>query len=515
MRPRLISAMLMWCWFLRSRGDAPKHAVPPLARRCAFRATTIATVIPGSSARAEMRLIRLSRVVSRLWFLRSRGDAPAVDGRSDAPGGGLCSRGDAPTTLFDVSGLSWVPPLARRCAARGLLVTAWSYGSSARAEMRLGVSCKRLCAWLFLRSRGDAPYLSIAVLNFFTGSSARAEMRPPWRAEARCDPSVGMCDAFRSSLIMPQARSAERQAEQCHGPKEPNERMSLRTSHHASSASTDDATGNLGSVQMCIELRRGIRRRTARVGPSGVKRSSIEGDAAVRAWADHRAGGGAHPLFDMAHRPRPSRAFEFGGRRRTCRRIPYCVVSRGTWSMAGPEIDIRSRPNEVHAGRDEHIYRDGAHELVVNPELTPGPIGELQERRPSRVSWSDPHRVIERTQHEGGTGEGSMGGRDDHRKGSLRADRWTTEAERQHLGAGRKAAKDEEIRMFIAQELFGFTSRKQRHDHGLALSVFVGIVGKHDRPNGCSKSLNHSVDSRGGMGTPSQPGQRMGKALRG
>ena len=117
----LVSARI---WFLRSRGDAPlvitRHRplveVPPLARRCASRLVLRRRDYVGSSARAEMRLTLAPWCSRPMWFLRSRGDAPYGEG-------------------YDLT-REGVPPLARRCAAFGGRDRVDVEGSSARAEMR-------------------------------------------------------------------------------------------------------------------------------------------------------------------------------------------------------------------------------------------------------------------------------------------------------------------------------------------------------------------------------------------
>ncbi len=112
--------------------------------------------------------------------------------------GFLRSRGDAPTTATLSSHVSTVPPLTRRCAVGGSELVERGVGSSAHAEMRPPWACRPAPPSRFLRSRGDAPValdrghardrvppltrrcadFDSAGLQWAGGSSAHAEMRP-------------------------------------------------------------------------------------------------------------------------------------------------------------------------------------------------------------------------------------------------------------------------------------------------------------------------------------------------
>ena len=185
MRRRLLRCIRLRIWFLRSRGDAPREyprkrsraAVPPLTRRCARVIVGLLGLGGGSSAHAEMRRIQGCTPALRTRFLRSRGDAPS--------------------TSPDCKSIRTVPPLTRRCAQGRSGAGGAAAGSSAHAEMRRVDGTRSRRASRFLRSRGDAPderqhatwrgwvppltrrcalrkYIRIERLD---GSSAHAEMR--------------------------------------------------------------------------------------------------------------------------------------------------------------------------------------------------------------------------------------------------------------------------------------------------------------------------------------------------
>ena len=172
--------------FLRSRGDAPEiegilrayGEVPPLTRRCAATRDERGLELLGSSAHAEMRPTCVRTAHRWSWFLRSRGDAPP------------CTIGESDAVM--------VPPLTRRCALLQAQRRAAAAGSSAHAEMRRSRRTRSALAGGFLRSRGDAPgqgprhVITDGVppltrrcarepslrLRLERGSSAHAEMRP-------------------------------------------------------------------------------------------------------------------------------------------------------------------------------------------------------------------------------------------------------------------------------------------------------------------------------------------------
>ncbi len=223
MHPRFRSPHLGKRRFLRPRGDAPSStstsapttSVPPPTRRCTRNQLIRRLIGGGSSAHAEMHpALRVSGSVSE-WFLRPRGDAPAlgeltaifssvppptrrctrVPARRGRRGGGssahaemhprerrsrvllhrfLRPRGDAPSLRARSLTAERVPPPTRRCTARDRCHSRRSSGSSAHAEMHL---CSRAFSsrsvW-FLRPRGDAP-------TRFLASNLKIWVPPPTR----------------------------------------------------------------------------------------------------------------------------------------------------------------------------------------------------------------------------------------------------------------------------------------------------------------------------------------------
>src|SRR5690606_30891073 len=109
--------------FLRTRGDRPQAGevqkagslVPPHARRSTLADRRSSCPCPGSSARAEIDLIRLGFRPPTFWFLRTRGDRPASQVTS--------------------SNSNWVPPHARRSTPDDGDTPVDPVGSSARAEI--------------------------------------------------------------------------------------------------------------------------------------------------------------------------------------------------------------------------------------------------------------------------------------------------------------------------------------------------------------------------------------------
>ena len=149
------------------------------------------------------------------WFLRSRGDAPF---RIRTGGAGMK-----------------VPPLTRRCAARGVGRGPARGGSSAHAEMRPLDMLAVFDGPGFLRSRGDAPEKAWLSPDEWAvppltrrcarrsrgrrvardGSSAHAEMRPTWPRSgatrrrflrSRGDAPMTLRRGFRRSSVPPLTR---------------------------------------------------------------------------------------------------------------------------------------------------------------------------------------------------------------------------------------------------------------------------------------------------------------------